>query len=191
MYFMCGPKDLSNFTGLAENRRPIEANDWEYYTVEPRDTTIIGARYRFNNRKRCSRYDNYQLMFANIDGAWSFQTFNLVSEKVMQTKGGKTYTTQAGTVDYGDYHVAGYSREDFEINKQGRVIIELNSDWLSKEQAEDLEEYIYSPDVYLILNGSNTPSPVIVKERSFRPDKYKKLRQYKLTVEVAQFYHRL
>ena len=192
-YFMCGPKDLSDFTGIAAANRPSSAIDWDNYIIQPFNaSTAIGAGYKFIRDDSSCRYDNYQLMFANTDGAWSFRTFQMVSEKTIQAQGGKSNTTQVGTTDGGSqYTLNPYDRETYEINKQTKVEVELNTNWITREEAVDMEQLIYSPDVYFIYNGSSTPVPAIIKQRSHRHDKYKKLRQYKLTIETAQNYHRL
>jgi hypothetical protein len=191
-YFMCGPLDLHEYDDIPTADKPSSGNDWDYYILQPFDsTTAIGGGYQFNRNKRPCRYDHYQLMFANNHGAWSFQTFYMVSKKTLKATGGKTYRAHLGGTDLGEYYLGASAREFYEVNKESRIELVINTDWLTEEEANDMEGYIYSPDVYLLLNGGPTPEPVIVKERSHRYNKYDKKRQYQLTVEVAQSYHRL
>ena len=193
LYFMCGPQDLADFTGLTAANRPTSTADWVSYTVRPFNATVaIGAGYEFIKHD-CSKFDNYQLAFPNKEGAWNFQTFHLLSSKRIESKAGKTFMRQVGDTNFGnsEYGYDIYARETGQYGIESKVKLDLNTPWLSREEAADLEAVIYSRDVRMLVNGSPIPVPVIVSTRSHRFDKYKKMRQYKISIEVAQKYYNL
>jgi hypothetical protein len=89
VYFMCGPQDLQDFTGIAAADRPSSSNDWNNYLIQPNDgATGIGNGYRIINNKRSCQYDHYQLAFTNKWGAWNYQSFYQKSNKKIEATGG-------------------------------------------------------------------------------------------------------
>jgi hypothetical protein len=196
-YFCCGPMDLVTFTSLnAGQKTAFEQSIWNSYTVQAFDidNNPISAIYTFHRNKVACRYDKYQLMFTNRHGSWNFQTFYLMPNTKVSVSQGKEIVRQIGRSQssvVNGYNFNAFEREVVSYGKDPILSYELQSDWLNEYEAKDLESFIYSKDVYVIINGGPTPVPVIVSNRMHQHDKYKKLRQYKVTIEVAQKYHLL
>lgn len=188
-YFFCGPKDLSVFTGITAPQRPTAASTWSYYVLQPFNVTAIGAGYIFRRNKRPCKYDHFQLMFTNRHGMWNFGTFYMKSEKTVKVSSGKEYMKQVGSSSEGGGTEFGHNSWDREIVSYGKDPVsqfKLRSDWLSREEASDMESHLYSRDVRVLINGAADPIPVVVKSRTSRDQKFNKLRQFEITIEIAQ-----
>jgi hypothetical protein len=194
-YFCCGPIDLVDYPSLSAGQvTAFQDSTWNSYTVQAFDLSNrpLSAIYTFHRNEVACRYDKYQLMFTNRHGAWNFQTFYLMPNTKVSVSQGKEITKQIGkSVSAHGYHFDSWERELESYGKDPVLSYELQSDWLNEYEAKDLESFIYSKNVRVLINGDSNALPVIVSNRKHQHDKYKKLRQYKVTIELAQKYHLL
>jgi len=197
VYFLCGPRDLHAFTGIPLAMRPTTASTWKSYKLVAYNALDepISATYTIVRNERSCRYDHYQLMFTNRVGFWNLQSFYMTSKRTVKVAGGgKEYVKNVGSTTDGDgllYGFKTWDREVFTYGKEPEVMMELNSDWLNAAEAADMDSYIYSNDAWLLKGGIAEPIPVTITNQSHNDDEYKNMRQYKVSIEVAQRYFTL
>lgn len=191
IYFNCGPRDLSGSSIVVSNTRPTPGSLWNRYTLQAISSgnVEVSAIYTIHRVREYCQFDNVQLMFTNKFGFWNFATFHLKSKRGVNVNRAKQFKTPVGQTTGAGYSFNKWDREVEEYGKEPTVELTLNTGFLNKAQANDLESHLYSTDVRMMLNGSSTPVPVVITSRKFMNDKFEKLRQYEVKIEVAQSYY--
>ena len=84
-------------------------------------------------------------------GTWDYYTFNMKSTKKISTKG-TTYQQLEGTWNESTYKVDSFrgGKKAFRVNATEKI--SMNTDFVSESESEWFEDFINSPEVY-ILDG--------------------------------------
>lgn len=148
--FGCGPHNFSSYLNL---------NGAAYYTIHLTDdlNNIISEVFRFDIDRTCYRYTQKRFKFKNRFGGWDYFTFNLRSDRTVKINrsnfnrslqraegNGYTYDYMAGDRGLTNFNVVAFDEET------------VFSNWLSNDEAIWLEELFTSPEVYLIIDNTDS-----------------------------------
>jgi len=186
LYIGCGVQNIinahsSNFANVA------------YYTLEVRNeaSATMSHVYRFDiTDADCKGYENIRLAFVNRLGAWDYYNFdkksirttNIVRSNYKQSYGfdkpAIPYAASAGW----DYATQEGGAKTYNVN--AREIIEANTDFITEDEANLLEELFTSPDVHIQnANGNFEPVVITASEYIKQTTVNNKVKQYFITLE--------
>jgi hypothetical protein len=185
-----GPQNITDRTNYDLLTQP-----WTHYTV-----TLLGQQasatpnvngiyesFRINKQDPNCGYDRVRFAFFNNLGGWDWFNFTLANTKTT-TMERSTY--KASFVDYST------TTPSVPYNKQRRgqttynidldEIFIINSNWLTQEEADWLEQLFYSPNIYIQDGGQMIP--IIIENAevvSKTNPKSQKLFKYDVTYRLA------
>jgi len=153
-YFGCFPANLRNWSTVFNSPAVLDFIEGGYYTVEPLNgaNQNFGTKYTFNvNCANKKGFEPIRLTWLNQWGTWDYYTFNMKSTKSISTKG-STYQQLAGTWNEAAYRVDSFKggKKSFRVNATEKIT--MNTDFVSESESEWFEDFINSPEVY-ILDG--------------------------------------
>ncbi len=128
----------------------------------------------------CSKYDSYRVHFLNKFGGFDSFTFNKISkqnESIERKQYKKVYGSTSGRWSYNKY-----DRGAINYNTSIKDTLTLNSDWITEDESEWLEQLIVSPEVYLDIN--NELIAVNITNGSYEKKKTVNDKIFNLTIEV-------
>ena len=147
----------ANLTGGYEADNATYA-DWNthkantvYYTVQAfgNDSNPIGSTYTINIIEGDCRFEHFRLCWLNKWGVWDYYTFTKKSIRSLTTN--RTNYTQLG----GTWNSKTYSRrgdrggkKNFRVNTKEKITV--NTDYISEDYNDMMEQLINSPEVYII-----------------------------------------
>jgi hypothetical protein len=157
-----GPNEIRNTTFDLAGPVDIDDPDVAYYTVTYGSYGagfIQWSEIRRYNIDTCCCDDHKRLHFFNLLGAADAYTFKAVNDRSYKTESGLaqkplTWDFQSSTP---------HSIEDkgaFKIDSRANYICQLESDWLTREEAEWLTELLSSPEVYLETDSGLLPMAI-------------------------------
>jgi hypothetical protein len=169
--FGVGPQNIKN-----EFNNQNYFNGVAYYTVRITTTgnaNTVSETITYEIVPNCSPYDNYRIVFLNRVGGYEYFDFKMNHKK----------TTEIEKTEYGKVLDWNYS-----MGERGRDILsvkatenfEINSDWVSEDEAEWLEQLFTSPDVYVIRN--NELYPIIITDRQYQSKNQLREQIFNITV---------
>ena len=134
---------------------------WAYYTVELRDDTpnVISTAYEFhkqdtvNGNVDCKGYETIRLTWLNKWGFWDYYNFDKKSTRTFSTER-KTYTQVTGTWSSSRYNISDHTGGVKNYSGSVKENITLNTNHITDETAEWLEELFVSNDVYILAQDS-------------------------------------
>ena len=141
-----GPYNINN-SGNASGYGSNFLTGATYYYVQ----TEFSSHYLFKIVDDCSRFESYQLVFADSLGSMIPVTFNLMSSKSVSVN--KTsYKKNTGSYDpiTNTYGYNTYDRGKTRLNTELSEIITVNSDWVSEAQSDIINQIYSSPEVFHI-----------------------------------------
>jgi hypothetical protein len=178
-----GPYDIANATTsgtgitVSSGALPIIDADTTSYTVKTLNSSLVdnSIEFTFNMVERCSKYENYKLLFLDRIGSYISLNFNLVSKKNRSVKR-ETYRKRIGhyTTTKGKYmpELDGRSLRTIDTTLDDKFTI--NSDWLSEAESDMVLELLQSPEVFHIDESGNTRAIQIltnsIQEKTRRND---------------------
>jgi len=124
----------------------------------------------------CERYDDLQVFFRNMFGGIDSYTFTRMNRQRVDVDR-KTYGYNASV--YGD------DVYDKQWSVTYRDTYTLTSDWLTDAQFTWLQEMIYSPECWLLLNSALVPVIVQTNSYNIRKRVVDKLQQISVDVRVG------
>jgi len=138
---------------------------WDYYTItflsqdSPNTSNNNGVWDKFTIVKQQSNcgYDTKRLMWINNLGVWDYYNFTLASTNTYELE---KSTYKKNFVDYSTDTTATYDirrRGTSVFDTQIRQVETVNSNWLTQEEADWLEQMFYSPNVYIQEGRSIIP----------------------------------
>jgi hypothetical protein len=169
---------------LISGAQPILHSTVAYYRMATYDAADnqTSELYRFNIDRECTPYTQYDIFFLNKYGAFDSMRFDRVTTK-KKTGERVTYKKTTGTIDatswglnVSDVAVAEY------YNKQNDDWT-LRTNWLTDQQQIWLEELIFSPNVYVVLNGEIVP--ITVKNTEWKEKTHRTDSLFQLTLETS------
>jgi hypothetical protein len=167
----------------------FQRTDW--YEVKIFDSDkgeYVTETKRFNVDWSTTRYGNIELVFMDRLGSYAPANFELQNYRTMNVTR-DSYTKILG--DLNRIEVANkwqYNSTDrgrTSINTKVITQLELNSNWLSEQDANYLKELYSSPFVYIKENGQLWPAVVTSNSYLIQTKNNKKNIQIKITVEYA------
>ncbi len=129
---------------------------------------------------RCSMYQPVRVQFLNSLGGYDYFNFNLVSRKTLNV----TRNTYKKNLPIPNYSIG--DREKSVLDIDGNIVYELNSDWVTNEESEWMEELLKSININIIDSNGNA-FPVLIQEGSVEIQKSinNRLMQYAFNFETA------
>ncbi len=159
-----GPFNIANTTStvtMMSGTYPIIQDTTEYYDVRLLDVSgnPTSQSIRVNIDRICSKFEDYQLLYMDTQGSYLPFYFNLSSKKTI-TADKKDFYQQAGSFNPNtlQWGYESYDRGRRIIDVQKKNTYALTSNWVTQEDGDRIEELIYSPDVYRLLDGTVTYS---------------------------------
>lgn len=162
-FFGCGPQNFEE--GSVANLKPSNNPTLSWYTIRLRNaannaTASRAKAFYINDDKK---YTPKVLAWQNRFGTWDYYSFQMKSTRNISMERG-LYVTP-----HGDYSGSSYSyqtwergRTTFGVKAYERVTV--NSDYLTDEEYEWLEELLTSKEVYEI---GTTTRAVVIEDTSF------------------------
>lgn len=159
-------------------------------TVNPTDTLEInfegdtgGMSTSFTFTDVCSKSVQYNVYYYKRNGGIGFKTFELVSQETM-TKKTNTVRMNTKTLVAGVYSAPTYAREKSTVSTTSQKSITLNTNWITEQQAIELNELFDSPLVWLQLEKGDY-KPITITDNSYKFSKHvnDKLFNYSITAE--------
>ena len=131
----------------------------------------------------CSKSVQYNVYYYKRNGAIGFKTFELVSQETM-TKKTNTVRMNTKTLTSGVYSAPTYKREKNVVSTISQKSITLNTNWITEQQAIELNELFDSPMVWLQLE-TGAYYPITITDNSYKFSKHvnDKLFNYSITAE--------
>lgn len=159
-------------------------------TVNPTDTLEInfegdsgGMSTSFTFTDVCSKSVQYNVYYYKRNGGIGFKTFELVSQETM-TKKTNSVRMNTKTLTAGVYSAPTYKREKNVVSTTSQKSITLNTNWITEQQAIQLNELFDSPMVWLQLETGEY-KPITITDNSYKFSKHvnDKLFNYSITAD--------
>lgn len=173
----------------ATSGHAFQRTDWYEVKIFSSDQgEYVTETKRFNVDWSTTRYGNVELVFMDRMGSYAPANFELQNYRTMNV------TRDSYTKILGDLNAISLSNKwQYKSTDRGRTSIntkvitqlELNSNWLSEEDANYLKELYSSPFVYIKENGQLWPAVVTSNSYLIQTKNNKKNIQIKITVEYA------
>ena len=141
-------------------------------------------------------FEPIRVTWLNQWGVWDYYTFNMKSTKSISTKG-TTYQQLSGTWGGTTYRTDGFKggKKTFRVNATEKIT--MNTDFVSETETEWFEEFINSPEAYVLegyqsdlslpaLNNYVTPIRLTTSSYTFKTVANDKLIQYTFEVEKSK-----
>jgi hypothetical protein len=150
--------------------------------------SFVTETKRFNVDWSTTRYGNIELVFLDRLGSYapanfelqSFRTINVTRDSYKKILGNLNAIEVANKWQY-----RSTDRGKQNINTQVVQVLELNSNWLTEEEANYLQELYSSPFVYIKENGELWPVVVTSNSYQVQTKNNKKNIKINITVEYA------
>ena len=154
-------------------------------------TSLIGSPFpleytytiSFTFTDLCSKSVQYNVYYYKRNGAIGFKTFELVSQETM-TKKTNSVRMNTKTLTSGVYSAPTYKREKNVVSTVSQKSITLNTNWITEQQAIELNELFDSPMVWLQLE-TGAYYPITITDNSYKFSKHvnDKLFNYSITAD--------
>lgn len=153
------------FMGSGPANLGITSSNVKYYdiflTETPNINGLITQRFTYSIIEQCREYEVVRLMFLNKLGGYDYWNFNLVSKY----KSNISRTTMQKKLDF-----------DYTMGDRGEKVIgdmieeewEINTDWLTDDQAIFIRELVESPDAYLVIQNNNTLNGTLNRSGNYK-----------------------
>ena len=160
LYFGAYPANLTG--GYAVDNTAYA--DWNthkanvsYYTIQARnqDDEPAGQQYRINIIEGDCRFEHFRLCWLNKHGTWDYYTFTKKSIRSLTTNR-TNYTQLGGTWNASTYQRRGDrgGQKNFKVNTKEKITV--NTDYITEDYNEIMEQLINSPEVYIVNPYSST-----------------------------------
>ena len=159
-----GPQNISNYGNF-----DFSTQNWDYYTVKlhPQEdanipnTNATWDTFTITKTEGDCAYNGVRFGFINNYGVWDWYTFTLANDKDYTFDRGiyqQTFVNYSTTTNNVPYDISRRVNNAYYTNIDENFTV--NSDWLTQEEADWLEQLFYSPNVY-IQDGFNM-LPIVV-----------------------------
>ena len=182
----------------------IPAN-WDYYTVEAQADNgsgsyiTVGSTYKFYKQEVCKGYEKFRLCWLNRLGVWDYYNFTKRNVRKVNSKK-ETYQQLKGTWNERKYKKYGHQGGSKTFVANAKEMITLQTDFITEEESQWLEELFTSPDVFVLQERSTDTSsgtiknlvnkyvqPCVVTTSSYtrKTTANDKLKQYTIEIEMS------
>jgi len=168
IYLGCGPANLEaqNEETLA---RPSNFSGWAYYKIVGTDVgggVMSQSYYFFKQDGSCKGFKVRRLAWINSLGCWDYFNFKMKSSQTLNVEKNE-YETMLGEFSGAMYQYNNFGRGKNTRSTSATLEETLNTDWITEQDAELLENLIMSRNVQIIENADTTYTvPVMVKDKS-------------------------
>lgn len=199
MYFGCFPANLRNHSSTFQALVTAGTINNGSIEVTPFDvgSNQIGKTYTINiNCPDLKGYESIRVCWLNQWGVWDYYTFTKKSVKNITTQG-STYHQLEGTWNDSRYRLDSFKggKKTFRVNSTERI--SMNTDFITEEESIWLEEFINSPEAYILdsfqtdnsfaaLNTYVTPVRLMTTSYTRKTVANDKLIQYTFEVEKTK-----
>lgn len=176
-------------------------SDWDYYTVTARewDGNLVSDTYKFYNQEVCKGFEKFRLTWLNRLGVWDYFNFTKKNVRKVNSKR-ETYQQIKGSWNDSKYIKHGYKGGTKTFSTNSKEVVTLQTDYITEEAAQWLEELFTSPDVFVLQSRSTDQSvqntsnilnkyvqPCVVKTSSYtrKTTANDKLKQYTIEIEMS------
>jgi len=125
---------------------------WHYYTVQAFDDTLsnaISKPYYFYKQEVCKGFEKFRLTWLNRLGVWDY--FNFTKKNVRKVNSKRsTYQQIKGSWNEDKYIKHGYKGGKKVFSTNSKEVVTLQTDFITEEAAEWLEELFTSPEVFVL-----------------------------------------
>ncbi len=144
---------------------------------------FVNTIFSFYFTEVCSKSVQYNVYYYKRNGGIGFKTFELVSQETM-TKKTNSVRMNTKTLTAGVYSAPTYKREKNVVSTTSQKSITLNTNWITEQQAIELNELFDSPMVWLQLETGEY-KPISITDNSYKFSKHvnDKLFNYSITAE--------
>lgn len=175
-------------------------SDWDYYTIKAFDDTdsvISDTYYLYKQENDCKGFEKIRLTWLNKFGVWDYYNFTKKSTRTLNSNR-TTYKQIDGSWNSEYFHQHGYQGGNKGFKISTKEVIKINTDFISEDNNEWIEELYNSPDVYILHERSTDASnigyirkyvePVIMKTSSHikKTKANDKLVQYTFEIEKSK-----
>jgi hypothetical protein len=197
LHLGCYPANLRNWSSVFGTL--IDNEDVTYYTVQLQNAAGDALSDALTINVLCPNakgFEPIRLTWLNQWGVWDYYTFNMKSIKAISTKG-STYQQLAGTWNQTSYRVDSYKggKKAFRVNAMEKIT--MNTDFVNEAESEWFEEFINSPEAYILddyqsdssfaaLNTYVTPVRLTTSSYTKKTVANDKLMQYTFEVEKSK-----
>jgi hypothetical protein len=178
IYFGCGPKNLQissvdAFSGAGTSSgaaRPSNFSGWSYYKIAGYNGSFAPMTkfyFFYKQSSSCKDFKVRRLAWRNSLGCYDYFNFNMKSSQNVKVNR-NTYSTLLGNYSDEKYTYENWGRG--KNTRQTTAVLEetLNTDWITEQDADLLENLIKSTRVEMIENPDTTYTvPVMITESSF------------------------
>ena len=132
---------------------------WDYYTVEAKndDASIISLLYYFYRQEVCKGFEKFRLTWLNRLGVWDYFNFTKKNVRKVNSKR-ETYQQIKGSWNEDKYIKHGYKGGKKVFSTNSKEVVTLQTDFITEEAAEWLEELFTSPEVFVLQERIQTQS---------------------------------
>ena len=174
---------------------------WDYYTVTARDYDLVDVSdtYYFYKQEVCKGYEKFRLCWLNRLGVWDYFNFTKKNVRKVNSKR-ETYQQIKGSWNESRYIKHGYKGGKKTFVANAKEVITLQTDFITEEAAQWLEELFTSPEVFVLQERSTDTSsgtiknlvnkyvqPCVVMTSSYtrKTTANDKLKQYTIEIEMS------
>ena len=174
---------------------------WDYYTVTARDYdgVVVSDTYSFYKEEVCKGFEKFRLCWLNRLGVWDYFNFTKKNVRKVNSKR-ETYQQIKGSWNESRYMKHGYKGGQKVFATNSKEVITLQTDFITEEAAQWLEELFTSPDVFVlqekstdrstgavvnILNKYVQPCVVMTSSYTRKTTANDKLKQYTIEIEMS------
>jgi len=175
--------------------------NWDYYEVKAfdYDDVLVSGTYKFHKQEVCKGFEKFRLCWLNRLGVWDYFNFTKKNVRKVNSKR-ETYQQIKGTWNERKYKKHGYQGGKKTFVANAKEMITLQTDFITEEAAQWLEELFTSPDVFMLNERSTDTSagtvknlvnkyvqPCIVTTSSYtrKTTANDKLKQYTIEIEMS------
>jgi len=157
------------------------------YIVTPIQTggALVGTPYTIDIDDRCSKYPSIDLFFVNRLGAVESFRFDMIHTKTHNVER-KTYRKNPYSLNVNTYN---YSKQGHTLSNylnETRERLVLNSNFITEEEAEWLQELVSSPKVWMY---DGQIKGVTIVTNTYEEKQHVKDKVFNLTLEVEVSYY--
>ena len=169
LYVGCGPANLEA-QSYDNDARPSNNSGWAYYIVyadDGSDSQKSAYYYFIKQDGSCKGFKVRRLAWINSVGCYDYFNFKMKSTQTVQVSR-NNYSTMLG-----DFNNTMYSYDNFGRGKRTRqttsILKEtLNTDWMSEQDAQLLENLMVSKSIEIIKNSdTDFTVPVMITDTNF------------------------
>ena len=195
IYFGCGPQNLEESTvtpvgGSSGDAQPSNFSNWVYYTIQGADNSDVvktDVYYFIKQDGSCKGFKVRRLAWRNSLGGYDYFNFKMKSTQTINVQI-NNYSSMLGTFNKSKWRYNNTQRGKTTRQTTATLKETLNTDWLTEQDANLLENLIMSTNVQIVENAdTDFTQAVMVSDSSFvkKTVANDKMIKYTINIEYA------